>query len=367
MLQFQDGLDAVEPRHADWICQRLAWHKILPLAAALNDPSKPKCPQLESVFQHVLLKNTVRAKHYEIQVRAMFHMLRQAAIDFTPYKGPFWSQPIYPDYAWRHIGDIDLMLDIAHARKASALLQAAGWVPDIVGVSEEEDFRLRGELTLFPDPKATRRLKKRILVQDHGGSGFQTAGMLAYGEDLKPGSNKDLGPKYLFEMASNSRFPVQLHWDPLPSPRFVKKKYMPAELFKTGAEPTTWQGIDFLIPRPEIQFYYHLLHATCQHQFLRFAHLLTPIHFLLKFPNLDWAFFQDMISARQAHTPVYYGLKFISHFYALPEPAQKIMSTIRPRFKSRLAAAALHPNAIMNATRQCGRHRRELFRVAMSW
>jgi hypothetical protein len=48
---------------------------------------------------------------------------------------------------------------------------------------------------------STSHLKKRILVQDQGGSGFQTGGILAYVEDLKPGYNKDIGPKNFFEMA----------------------------------------------------------------------------------------------------------------------------------------------------------------------
>jgi hypothetical protein len=47
----------------------------------------------------------------------------------------------------------------------------------------------------------TSHLKKGILVQDQGGSGFQTGDILAYVEDLKPGSNKDIGPKGFFEMA----------------------------------------------------------------------------------------------------------------------------------------------------------------------
>ncbi len=47
----------------------------------------------------------------------------------------------------------------------------------------------------------TSHLKKRILVQDRGGFEFQTAGMRLYVEDLKFGSNKDIGPKDFFEMA----------------------------------------------------------------------------------------------------------------------------------------------------------------------
>jgi hypothetical protein len=38
-------------------------------------------------------------------------------------------------------------------------------------------------------------LKKRILVQDVGGAGFQTAGILQYVEDLETGTNTQIGPK----------------------------------------------------------------------------------------------------------------------------------------------------------------------------
>jgi hypothetical protein len=46
-------------------------------------------------------------------------------------------------------------------------------------------------------------LKNRILVQDRGGAEFQTAGILLYVEDLKRGTNKDIGPKDIFEIASS--------------------------------------------------------------------------------------------------------------------------------------------------------------------
>ncbi len=45
--------------------------------------------------------------------------------------------------------------------------------------------------------------KNRILVQVRGGAEFQTAGILEYFEDLKRGTNKEIGPKVIFEMASN--------------------------------------------------------------------------------------------------------------------------------------------------------------------
>ena len=45
-------------------------------------------------------------------------------------------------------------------------------------------------------------LKNRILVQDRGGVEFKTAGNLLVVEDLKRGTNKDVGPKDIFKMAS---------------------------------------------------------------------------------------------------------------------------------------------------------------------
>jgi hypothetical protein len=40
------------------------------------------------------------------------------------------------------------------------------------------------------------------LVQDRGGAEFQTGGILLYVEDLKRGTNKEVGPKDIFEMGS---------------------------------------------------------------------------------------------------------------------------------------------------------------------
>jgi hypothetical protein len=46
-------------------------------------------------------------------------------------------------------------------------------------------------------------LKNRILVQVRGGAEFKTAGILKYFEDFKRGANKEIGPKDIFEIASN--------------------------------------------------------------------------------------------------------------------------------------------------------------------
>jgi hypothetical protein len=42
------------------------------------------------------------------------------------------------------------------------------------------------------------------LVQDRGGAEFKTGGILLYVEDFKGGTNKDIGPKDIFELGSSS-------------------------------------------------------------------------------------------------------------------------------------------------------------------
>jgi hypothetical protein len=59
---------------------------------------------------------------------------------------------------------------------------------------------------VLPRQPTRTHLKNRILVQDRGGAEFQTGGILLYVEDLKRGTNKDVGPKDIFEMSSNQPF-----------------------------------------------------------------------------------------------------------------------------------------------------------------
>jgi len=42
------------------------------------------------------------------------------------------------------------------------------------------------------------------LAQDRGGAEFHTGGIHQYFEDLKRGTNKDIGPKDIFEIASKN-------------------------------------------------------------------------------------------------------------------------------------------------------------------
>jgi hypothetical protein len=57
-------------------------------------------------------------------------------------------------------------------------------------------------LTKTPVFVNRRHLKNKILVQYRGGAEFRTGGILQYFEDLKQGTNKEIGPKDILGMAS---------------------------------------------------------------------------------------------------------------------------------------------------------------------
>lgn len=48
--------------------------------------------------------------------------------------------------------------------------------------------------------ESTSHLKKRILVQDNGGGGIYTGGILQYAGDLNFASSKDMGPTGILGM-----------------------------------------------------------------------------------------------------------------------------------------------------------------------
>jgi len=56
-------------------------------------------------------------------------------------------------------------------------------------------------------------LKKRILVKYRGGAEFQPAVIHQYFEDLKRGTNKEIGPKDFFEIASSNALDINLNED----------------------------------------------------------------------------------------------------------------------------------------------------------
>jgi hypothetical protein len=101
--------------------------------------------------------------------------------------------------------------------KGCSLLTAVGHPPTLVSPSNPCTLFFT---TLMLDLKATfilfsklkksgnnniyrSHLKKRVLVQVQGGPELQPAGILKYSEELKQGTNTEIGLKNFFEIASN--------------------------------------------------------------------------------------------------------------------------------------------------------------------
>lgn len=318
LLRREDCFEVVPDQHAGWICERLAWHKVLPLAAAMQDPGRKKCGAIARTFQAVMLKNLAREEFYYHQITELFEVLKQTGVDFIPFKGPFWAMQLYEDYHWRHIGDIDILMAKADAERAAKRLIAIGYHPDILEDSLEEEFASRGELALLP------------------------------------GNERPCG------------VPVELHWDLMPSPRFMRKQYMVSSDFTETTIKSQWRNIQFQLPIPEIQLFYYLLHAACQHQFARFVHVTNIVHFLERFPQLNWKRIHSLALERRALAPIHYGLRLVRAFHPLPLEAYQIMRNTKPNPVVHILASALSPKQIPLATTRHGKTRRKLFRVAMS-
>jgi hypothetical protein len=146
----------------------------------------------------------------------------------------------------------------------------------------------------------------------------------------------------------------------------LRKQYIVSSDFTEKTIKGRWRDIQFQLPIPEIQLFYYLLHAACQHQFARFVHITNIVHFLERFPQLNWKQIHRLALKRHALAPVHYGLRFAQAFHPLPLEAHQLIRKTKPAPVSRILATALSPKQIPLATAQHGKTRRNVFRVAMS-
>jgi len=274
---------------------------------------------LSNIFQKTILHNMMKEEHYLRQVRRLFNAFDNMGFEYVPFKGPFWSVPLYEAYHWRHIGDIDLLLPKADVRRATGMMMQMGYRPHFLRGSLDWNLANSGELAFTPDPSRP--------------------------DDVV----------------------VELHWDPMPSRRFMRRQYLSYDDFTCRTTPGQWRGVSYALPSLEIQFMYLVLHATCQHQFMRFTHVATLVHFIQRALDLDWERAFDLSVSRNASIPLYYGLVFADAFWPLPDSLRELKARIRIPPKSRLVAAILPPQRILKGNDKKGKLRRNLFRTAMSW
>ena len=295
LLTFEDRFEQVPERWARWLCERLAWHKVLPLAAAIQDPGKPKNRILRDILNKANLHNMMREEHYFRQVRSLFEALDKRGIEYVPFKGPFWFVSLYEAYHWRHIGDIDLLLPKSDLPGAIEMMKELGYRPHCVTTSLAQECAERGELAFYPDPSLPNAVA------------------------------------------------VELHWDPMPSPRFMRRQFLSYEDFTRRTISGQWRGLSYAMPSLEVQFLYLVLHATCQHQFMRFVHVTTIVHYIQKRFHLNFEEVFELAAERHASTPLFYGLSFANAFWALPKPLRELKARINVPLKSRLVTKLLSP------------------------
>lgn len=319
LLYYQARDDTVRPEHAGWLCEHLSWHKVLPLSAALCDQKKLKCRELETILHSTLITNILREEAYRRQAHDIISALTDAKIDVLPFKGPFWVGDLYKAYHWRHIGDLDLLISKQDLSVAASVLAQIGYEPQPIEGSVADDLARRGELAFFPN------------------------------------------------RAKSGGITVELHWDPMPSPRFMKKKFLLSLDFTQQARQARWQGISYLLPRPEIQLYYYMLHASCQHQFMRFVHLTLLAHFIQKHPELNWDWLETLIVERNAQVPVVCSLTILNRYWPLPDAALCFKENLKPLVRSRLAPYLLSSRSLIVPGVKCSSIRRNLFRAVISW
>jgi len=319
MMQLEDRFNCVADRDSSWVLERLNWHKLLPLAAAISNPEIFKPDILKYAFEKIQLQNLAREQNYYIQVKQLFADFTAHKINFTPYKGPFWGTLIYPEYSWRHIGDIDLLMTSNDARLALEILTKTDYFPEIMGDTVDDDFAVRGELTCHPKIKMTQLV------------------------------------------------PVQLHWELMPAPRFLKKHYILPEDFQDQTQVCEWRKIKFSVPSAEIRFLYYVLHATCQHQFYRLVLLVDMAIFLNKNNQFDWSRLFLLAKDRGCLTSLHYALSFLEYYFELPEGAKDILEQSQPTILINTIAGILKPKMALTVNENKFKLHRKIFRAAMSW
>jgi hypothetical protein len=318
MMQSTDHFHMVEDASANWVYERLFWHKLLPTAASLNNQNQYKSQILKGAFEKILIQNFTTEQRYFDQAKQLFSGFVENGIQYIPYKGPFWASLVYPAHISRHIGDIDLLLSKDNARAASDVLKTSGYQPEIMGHSEEDDFTHRGGLTFHPNDRAS------------------------------------------------SLTSVQLHWELMSSPRFTKKYFIRTTDFSDTGQMTTWKSLQYTVPRPEIRLLYHILHATCQHQFNRLLLIADMAALIKKYPQLDWKFLFELAKDRGCLIPLYCGLLTLNKFLTLPEAAREGLSKTPIKLITHFAAALISEKSLLTFNAERGKIRRKFFRFAMS-
>lgn len=322
LLKWEDGLYLVAPLGEKLVMEALRWHKVEPMARELylSSPSR-SCPEFQPLFEQGRIHQLLRDEIIFRQLKEIEGAFRGSGIEFLVLKGPFWAQQIYPSALWRHLGDIDLLVRQEACETAVTTLLHLDYQLEAKGYSLVEPL--------------TRR----------GGTTFLCRGK---GEDW--------------------RTSVSLHWQPLHSPRFMKRLQVQTEDLFMLAGLAPFRGLHLLLPRPEVRFGYLVVHGICHHQLKRFLPLVDMAHLLERYPDFDYGFLVELMRKWKAMISLYVALKALWLFglreetmVGLLERLESIMS-----WHARLLGTALAPTQILLSYSRKGYYIRKLMRLIAS-
>ena len=315
-FEYKEGYDS----YASQIIERLIWHKVLALAAALYlEYNGPKQGKLWNYYEKFSMEHALHEEFYYRKTLQIYELFLDNTIPFYPLKGPFWASMVYPTPLWRHIGDLDLIIPPEKSGPVFDILTSLDMKPITESGANKNNIReylaARGELA--------------------------------------------------FSTIKQKEFTVEIHEALVTSPRYRKSYSIEIDNFWNSGRTHSWRDIEYMIPPLEEWMLYLALHGACQHQFKRFLSVLDIAHFLdTHGDELDWNRMVKLSHKWGIKKALYFSLRIVNKFKL---PGYEIPKTIRLTGPvARLQTWLLSKKTILFGTRERGRFHRKLFRAGIS-
>lgn len=285
LLKGEDRLYLIAPWGHASVAEVLGWHKLEPLSRELYLSGPCPLPEFEAPFQAERIRHLFKADIVQGQLQEIESVFRENKIEFLVLKGPLWAEHIYPSALWRHLGDIDLLIEPENLDLAIHLLVDIGYT-FYRGLTPDQYLGREGEVAFqYPDEKC------------------------------------------------KGRTTVELHWHPInahkPKERRLRGRLAVAyEDFFRESKPVPFHTCSFLLPRPEVWFAYQIIHGISQHHLERLLPVADLAYILRRYPQFDFRFLLELMGKWKALVPLSLGLKTLWLFGLRDGPHLEILERL---------------------------------------
>lgn len=240
---------------------------------------------------------------YLAELDSLAERLAEAAIPVVALKNGGIARGIYPCSGCCPMGDLDVLVEKRHFRRAHEILLAEGYHFEFRSPLEEADL---------------------AVAEDGGGAEYW--GILPSGEKLW--------------------FEVQ--WRPVAG-RWIRPDQEPsAEELMARSIPIRGTAVRLLAPEDNLlQVALH----TAKHTYVRapgFRLHLDAERIVRAYPNLDWGVFVQRVKTLQVKTAVYFSLLIPRELFGTPIPEWVLAALRPPAWKARLIIAWLNRVGLFN-------------------